>query len=205
MKGKYKRIGISGGTFDPIHHGHLIVAEEVRQKFELDRMLFIPVGLPPHKDNLTVTPAEHRFNMVNEAVSTNPHFEASRIEIDRKGYTYTIDTLTLLKSVYGDDTQIFFMVGADVVKDLLTWKDFRKVFSICTFIAAFRPGADRSEYNKEINDLRSEYRAKIEEVQIPLIEISSTAIRQKVKEGKSVKYLIPDGVEKYIMKNGLYK
>lgn len=198
------KIGILGGTFDPIHHGHLIVAEVVREESGLDKILFIPSGMPPHKDLSGVTCGEHRFNMVKEAINNNPLFEASRIEIEREGLTYTIDTLKRLKNMYGDDTGLFFIIGADVVGDILTWKDFEKVFSICEFIAVLRPEYKEDDFEKNIEFLRSRYMAKIHIVNIPLIEISSTIIRGKVQNGKSIKYMVPDRVETYIKNNGLY-
>ncbi len=205
MENKRKKIGISGGTFDPIHLGHLLVAESLRERFELDKVLFIPTGLPPHKDLSNVTSAEHRFNMVREAISTNPNFEVSRIEIDRKGLTYTFDTLTELKSIYSNDTDLFFIVGADVVKDILMWKNFDKVFSICEFIAVLRPEHKKNDFDSAVEFLRSTYMAKIHVGEIPLVGVSSTMVRERVQSNKSVKYMIPECVEDYIKHNKLYK
>ena len=129
MEVNVKRIGILGGTFDPIHNGYLIMAEIIRGAFELDRVLFIPSGNPPHKKNQTVTDAEHRYNMVCEALKGNPYFEKSRIEVDREGYTYTIDTLGILNEQYRGIADLYYIIGADVLYDLLTWKDYEKVFS----------------------------------------------------------------------------
>ncbi len=199
-----KKIGILGGTFDPVHHGHLILADDVRQKFSLDKVVFIPSGMPPHKAVSSVTEAEHRFNMVRIAVSTNTGFEVSRIEIDRSGYTYTIDTLTQLKREYGDDTELLFIIGADVVNDLLTWKNYEMVFGMCGFIAVLRPGFDNESFVKRINWLEETYKAKIYTTDTPLIEISSTIIREKLQRGQSIKYLVPESVEAYVTENGLY-
>lgn len=200
-----ERIGISGGTFDPIHYGHLIVAEEIRESMKLDRVVFIPTGNPPHKVSSRVTGAEHRFGMVQCAIRSNPFFEASRIEIERAGLTYTIDTLEQLMSVYKENTRLFFITGADVIPELLTWKDYRRLFSLCEFIAVLRPGYKKDEFMRKIEVLKSEYEAKIYTVNAPLIGISSTTIRERVKDGKSIKYLVPEGVEEYIRSNGLYK
>lgn len=199
-----KRIGISGGTFDPIHFGHLSVARDVRERFELDKIIFIPVGSPPHKLEHRVTEARHRYNMVVEAVSTNPYFEASSIEVDRHGYTYSIDTLHCLKSIYGEDCRLFFIIGADVVSELVTWKKFEEVFKLCEFIAVNRSGTKETDFYNEIEYLNKRYSANIFSINLPLVEISSTDIRERVKNKRSIKYLVPENVEKYIYENRLY-
>ncbi|HOM02953.1 MAG TPA: nicotinate-nucleotide adenylyltransferase [Acetivibrio sp.] len=204
MEENVKKIGILGGTFDPIHNGHLIMAEIIRGAFELDKVLFIPSGNPPHKKEQTVTDAYHRYNMVCEALKGNSHFEVSRIEVDREGYTYTIDTLGVLNEQYKGIATLYYIIGADVLYDLLTWKDYEKVFKICRFIAALRPGSDIEGFNDRIKYLEDTFSASILAAQIPLIEISSTMIRNRVKEGKSIKYLVPDAVENYIKREGLY-
>jgi nicotinate-nucleotide adenylyltransferase len=204
MQQKQYRIGISGGTFDPIHYGHMIIAEQIRESLKLDKVIFIPSGLTPHKDISKVTPAEHRFNMVHAAVQTNSFFEASRIEIEREGYTYTIDTIKQLNEFYGETARLFFITGADVIPELLTWKNHEKLFELCEFIAVLRPGFKKDGFIKEVEHLRTTYLAKIHVVDAPLIGISSTIIREKVKAGKSIKYLVPESVESYIIKNRLY-
>lgn len=201
----FKRIGISGGTFDPIHYGHLIIAEDVREKFKLDKVIFIPTGAPPHKDNTKVSDPEHRYNMVCAAISTNPHFEASRIEMERPGYTYTIDTLIELRQLLGANSRLFFITGADVIPELLTWKKYEQVFELCEFIAVLRPGYTREEFINEVKYLKKTYRAVIHIVEAPLIGISSTTIRERVKEHRTIKYLVPEEVEKYIYDTGLYQ
>lgn len=205
MKVNEKRIGISGGTFNPIHIGHLIIAEMVRDRFGLDKVLFIPSGMPPHKNLGSVLCAEKRFYMVRRAVANNPHFIESRIEIDRGGYTYTVDTLKKLREIYGNDTSLYYIIGADVLNDLLTWKSFEEVFKICEFIAVLRPGNDVQAFNKQMEYLKNAYSARIHFIETPLIEISSTEIRERIKEGRSIKYLVPESVEEYIESNGLYK
>ncbi len=205
MQKKIKKLGISGGTFDPIHYGHLIIAEEIREKLGLDRVLFIPSGNPPHKENANVTNAVFRFEMVKHAVSSNPFFYASHIETDRKGHTYTIDTLKRLKEIYGDDTEFYFITGADVVRELTTWKDYEKVFKLCNFVAVLRPGYPASDFLKDVVLLKFEFGANIHEVEAPLIGISSTIIRDRVTRGVSIRYLVPGTVENYIYKKGLYK
>ncbi|MCX7710090.1 MAG: nicotinate-nucleotide adenylyltransferase [Clostridia bacterium] len=204
MQETYKRIGILGGTFDPVHYGHLITAETVREAFQLDKVLFIPSGQPPHKDNSRVLPAEHRFHILKAAAGSNPFFEVSRIEIEREGYTFTVDTLSQLRNVYNPHTKIFFIIGADVVPDLVTWRNFQKVFTLCEFIAVFRPGSNKNAFSDEIHRLETEYMAKIHTAEVPLIDISSTEIRSRAKEGKTIKYLVPECVEEYIKTHGIY-
>jgi len=204
MVNSERRVGILGGTFDPIHIGHLIMAEQIREEFQLDKVIFIPSGNPPHKKLQTVTDAEHRYNMVCEALKENPYFEESRIEIDRKGYTYTIDTLRDLKEHNKNNAHMYYIIGADVLYDLLTWKDYEKVFEICEFIAAMRPGKDRDGFRERIRYLEKEFSAKIHEAEISLIEVSSTMIRERVKQNKSIRYLVPEAVEEYIRKNRIY-
>jgi nicotinate-nucleotide adenylyltransferase len=205
MQNNFKRIGISGGTFDPVHIGHLIIAEEIREILSLDKIIFVPTGQPPHKDGLRVTEALHRYNMVAEAIKSNPFFEVSRLEVDRPGYTYTIDTLEHLKEIYGDKTRLYFITGADVVHELETWKEFERVFLMCEFVAVLRPGYRKNDIIRKIKSLQDEYNARMHMIDVPLIGISSTQIRQNLKNGRSIKYLVPEIVEKYIYQNGLYR
>jgi nicotinate-nucleotide adenylyltransferase len=204
MSEALSRIGILGGTFNPIHYGHLIIAEAVRESFGMDKVLFVPSGMPPHKSNIELSGAEHRYGMVECAIRSNPYFEASRIELDRSGYTYTVDTLISLKSRYGDNTTLYFMIGADVINELTTWKDFKNVFSLSSFIAVNRPGYDAKTVENDIERLVSQYGASIKMLEAPMIDISSSGIRERVYERRSIKYLVPGCVEDYIYKNGLY-
>lgn len=199
------KIGIMGGTFNPIHNGHLIVAEDVRVKCGLDRVLFITSGQPPHKPNSEVIDANHRYEMVCRAVSSNPFFEASRIEIDRSGYTYTVNTLQQLRTEYGVGTDFYFIIGADNIPELITWKEYERVFQMCEFIAILRPGHDWPALEAEIKSYEEKFGARIYLVDSRLIDISSTEIRERCKRGKSIKYLVPDEVEEYILENSLYK
>lgn len=199
------RIGILGGTFNPIHNGHLIIAEDVRERFCLERVLFIPSGQPPHKPDCDVAEAEHRYRMTQLAVASNPFFETSRIETDRNGYTYTVNTLTELHEKYGEGTGLFFIIGADVVPELVTWRDFRQVFRLCEFITVGRPGFGGSDLDAGIERLEKDYGAVIHKVDTRLIEISSTGIRERCGSGKSIRYLTPDDVAEYIRAEGLYK
>lgn len=199
-----KKVGISGGTFDPIHLGHLITAEYIREHFGLDEVLFIPVGDPPHKKERSVTAAPHRLAMTGLAIGSNPYFTLSDMEVDRQGYTYAVDTLKELKSIYGQDTRFFYIIGADVALGLLTWKDYREVMASCSFIAVVRPGFRREDLEEQAEMLRRDYSASITLLDAPQIEISSTKIRERLLKGKSIRYLVPEGVLEYIEDNRLY-
>jgi len=199
-----QKVGILGGTFNPIHYGHLIIAESVRENFCLDKVLFIPSGRPPHKHGREVIAAEHRFEMVRLAVESNPYFEASGVEIGKEGYTYTINTMKLLREQYGKDTNLYFIIGADNIPELETWKDFKDIFKLCEFIAVLRPGHARNSFEKEISYLRMNYKFRVHLIEAPLIDISSSDIRNRLSTGKSIKYLVPEKVEEYIRTKGLY-
>ena len=205
MQQGFNKIGIFGGTFNPIHCGHLIIAETVREKLSLDKVLFIPSGQPPHKPDDEVIDPEYRFEMVSRAVASNRFFEASDIEIKRVGYTYTIHTLQTLREEYGLEAELFFIVGADVIPELITWKDFRNVFKLCEFAAVLRPGHDKKVFTAEIEQLKREYNIKVHMIKAPLIDISSSSIREKCSSGKSIKYLVTEGTEEYIDKEHLYR
>lgn len=198
------KIGICGGTFDPIHLGHLAVAELVRSEYNLDKVLFIPSGMPPHKNLENVTAPIHRLNMVKCAVSSNPFFEAVALEVERSGYTYTVDTLKELRGLYPEGTEFYYIIGADVVMDLLSWKNAPEVFKLTNFIAVMRPGFSNEAFNERLVFLRSKYEMNISSYQIPLLDISSTFVRDRIKEKKSVKYLVDRDVEEYIIENHLY-
>jgi nicotinate-nucleotide adenylyltransferase len=198
-----KNIGIFGGTFNPIHVGHLIVAQEVADSMELDKIIFIPTGDPPHKNKQELAVAEHRYEMVRLAIKGNEKFDLSDIEIKRSGKTYTFDTLVELNKKYKDHN-FYFIIGFDTLKDIDSWKKIDEVFKISKFIVVNR-GNLRSEMEDEINDKKLKYEADIKLVTIPDIQISSTDIRKKIKSGKSIKYLVLDDVYNYIMKNKLYR
>lgn len=200
--GKYK-IGLMGGTFNPIHYGHLLAAEQARSRFRLDEVIFIPSGRPPHKNDKTVAGAEHRYLMTVLATSTNPRFTVSRAELDRKDLSYTIDTVRyfarLLKSKNPD---IYFITGYDAVLEILTWRNPDKILELCTIISASRPGYDIRRL-KEILDRKQLGRIRI--LEAAALAISSTDIRSRLAEGLPIKYLLPDSVEEYIYKNKLYR
>lgn len=197
------RIGIMGGTFDPIHIGHLVTAETVRLAFALDKVIFVPAGLPPNKQNALITPIRHRYIMTVMATYSNPNFFVSSIEMDRPGPSYTIDTLKEFCTLYGNATKFFFITGSDAVTDLPTWKDINNLLNICEFVVAARPGCSIT-VDKAINYFDEQQRQRIHRFATKELEISSTDIRERVKKGFSIKYIVPESVENYILKQGLY-
>lgn len=201
---KYNKIAVMGGTFNPIHNGHLVAAESVRQQLGIDRVIFIPTGKPPHKDSNPMF-NEHRYLMTVLATVTNPYFEVSRIEIDRAGLTYTIDTIRELKTRCKPSCKIYFITGADAIEEILKWKEPEKLLAMCEFVAVTRPGYDRHTLLDTVNLLKDDYKGKITFLEIPALSISSTDIRHRVLSGQTIKYLMPTAVEQYILKFGLYK
>lgn len=197
------RLGIMGGTFDPIHFGHLVTAEEALVQYDLDRVLFVPTGVPALKTHRDVSPAEDRYLMTVVATAANADFEVSRMEIDRPGITYTVDTLVALHETYGADAEIFFITGADALWEIMAWRDAEKVASLATFIGASRPGYD-VEAAAAVRDVVSAG-FRIEFVEVPALAISSTDIRRRVAEGRAIRYLTPESVVTYIGKRGLYR
>ena len=198
------KIAIMGGTFDPIHYGHLATAEAVRIKFTMDKIMFVPCGNPPHKEDRLIIDKSFRCDMVNLAVMSNNYFEVSTSEIDREGRSYTIDTLRELTQQF-PNSQLYFITGADALCDIDSWKNAKEVFSLATFIAATRPGVKLSSFDTKISELKTKYNANILNVHVPSLDISSTNLRQRLKNNESIKYLLPEKVEKYIYKNDLYR
>jgi nicotinate-nucleotide adenylyltransferase len=203
------RLGIMGGAFDPIHMAHLVTAEEARAQFDLDQVVFMPAGDPPHKGR-RLAPAEFRYLLVSVATASHPRFTVSRFEIDRPGVSYTVDTLERLIQIVPPGTQLFFITGADAVLDILTWKDPGRVLELATFIAATRPGYDLSKLSGLLEKLcnetaasRSEARVKV--MEIPAMGISSSLIRQRLAAGKQVRYLVPEAVAELLQKNRVYE
>jgi len=193
-----------GGTFDPIHLAHLVTAEAAVEQFGLDRVIFIPTGSPPHKQGHPVTPAEHRYNMVVLATRSNPRFEVSRVELERDGPSYTVDTLAEMKRRLPPGTRLFFITGADAIIEIETWRDPERLFSLCQFIAAHRPGFPVHFIQEGLRQLEERFGCRILEVDAPALEVSSTDIRRRVRESRSIRYLVPEAVEDYIRGNGLY-
>jgi len=189
-----RRIGIMGGTFDPIHHGHLVAASEVQVSFDLDEVIFVPTGQPEEKPD--VSPSEHRYLMSVIATASNPMFQVSRVDIDRPGPTYTIDTLTDMRLAY-PDAELFFITGSDAVAQLVKWRDADKLWSLAHFVAVTRPGHDLS--------VQGIPESAVSVLEVPALSISSTDCRNRVRGRKPVWYLVPDGVVQYIAKHGLYR
>lgn len=200
-----KKIGIMGGTFDPIHYGHLMLAEQIRTSFFLDEIIFIPVGKAPHKEHSLAANKYQRFEMTKLAIDSNPFFTVSDIETKREETTYTIDTIKQLKSELSDCDQLYFITGADAILLLETWKNYEELVNLVTFVAASRPGVDLNRLNEKVRDLKNNFNARIEVCYIPALAISSTDIRRRVDEEKSIRYLLPESVEEYIDMHGLYK
>jgi len=186
-----------GGTFDPIHNGHLVAASEVADLFALDEVVFVPTGDPWQKSNVRVSPAEDRYLMTVIATASNPRFKVSRVDIDRGGPTYTIDTLRDLRKCYGPKTDFFFITGADALAKILSWKDAEAMFELAHFVGVTRPGFELSDAHLPADVVTL--------VRVPAMAISSTDCRARVAAGKPVWYLVPDGVVQYIAKRGLYK
>lgn len=199
-----KSIAIMGGTFDPIHNGHLVTAEAVLHRFNVDKVIFMPAGNPYHKDKNTVTNNEHRYLMTVLATMRNPNFYVSRIEIERTGKTYTIDTIEELKKICRHDVRLYFISGADAIHQILTWKDSEKLLKSCNFVAVTRPGYKKNTLFDEIDDINKKYGTRIYYMEVPALAISSSDIRNRVKIGMPIKYLLPESVEEYIYKFGLY-
>jgi len=198
---KRNAVGIMGGTFDPIHYGHLLMAEEARQAFDLREVVFVPNGRPAHKKEYLVTGPEPRFRMTELATESNPHFRCSRVEIDRPGPSFAIDTIRAFHAEYGDLDDLYFITGADAILQILTWKDYTSVISECRFIAATRPGFVLDQLNEVAGGSLVD---RVSYLTIPGLDISSTDIRNRIREGRSIKYLTPEPVEQFIHEQGLY-
>jgi nicotinate-nucleotide adenylyltransferase len=190
------RIGVMGGTFDPVHHGHLVAASEVAARFGLDEVLFVPTGEPTQKDSREVSPAEDRYLMTVIATASNPRFTTSRVDIDRPGPTYTVDTLTELHERY-PEAKLFFITGADALSQILSWRRVEELFRWAHFVGVTRPGYELN------NDHLPQDAVTL--VEVPAMAISSTDCRRRVRAGLPVWYLVPDGVVQYITKRGLYR
>jgi nicotinate-nucleotide adenylyltransferase len=194
------RLGVMGGTFDPIHYGHLETAEEALHQFDLDGVMFVPTGRPWMKEHEVVSPAEDRYLMTVIATASNPLFSVSRMEVDRDGPTYTVETLRTLKEQFGEDVDLFFITGADAVLEIVQWKDPNELFELARFIAATRPGYDMAPLETAAPD-----HPRIDVMHIPALAISSTDIRARVAKGEPIRYLVPEGVKSYVEKAGLYR
>ena len=200
-----KRLGLMGGTFDPVHLGHLVAAEAVLTDFHLDKVVFVPSGQPPHKAEKKVSPKEKRWLMTELATVTNPFFGVSPVEINRTGFSYSADTVQYFLGQMETGSELYFITGADAIMEILTWKKLDVLFGSCTLIAATRPGFQQQQMMEWLSShLKQEYLAKIIYIEIPAMAISSTDIRERVAMKRSIKYLVPETVEQYIYKQGLY-
>jgi nicotinate-nucleotide adenylyltransferase len=190
------RLGVMGGTFDPVHHGHLVAASEVAARFGLDEVVFVPTGQPSFKQDSVVSEAEHRYLMTVIATASNPRFTVSRVDVERAGLTYTVDTLRDLKAER-PDADLYFITGADAIAQILTWKDAAELFDMAQFVAVTRPGHALSVAGLP--------QGRVDVLEIPALSISSTDVRARARAGEPVWYLVPDGVVQYIAKHRLYR
>ncbi|QRQ77189.1 nicotinate-nucleotide adenylyltransferase [Glutamicibacter protophormiae] len=193
VKNRPLRLGVMGGTFDPIHNGHLVAASEVAAEYDLDEVVFVPTGEPWQKADRKVTDAEHRYLMTVIATASNPRFTVSRVDIDREGATYTRDTLLDLRA-QRPEAELFFITGADAMSQIMSWRDIDQVWDLAHFVGVSRPGYVIADVGRD----------NVSQLEIPALSISSTDCRVRVAEDKPVWYLVPDGVVQYIAKYGLY-
>lgn len=201
--GASERIGILGGTFDPVHYGHLAIAEEVYCALQLTRVVFVPAGQPPHKLAAGITPAQQRVSMLERAIATNPHFTLSLVDVQRAGPSYTVETLRLLRQEWGPRAELFFVIGSDSLKDLPSWYDPEGILAQATIVALTRPGY--VDVRAGLLERLPALRDRLILLEGPLLEISATDLRQRVAEGRPIKYQTPEVVEEYILQHGLYR
>lgn len=199
-----RRVGMLGGTFDPVHYGHLAVAEDCRAQLGLDEVLFVPAGGPPHKQGRAISPARDRLAMVELAIADNPRFRLSRIDVERPGLSYSVDTVQTLQARLGPEARIFFIIGADSLADLPRWRDPDRLAALCQIVAVNRPGypmLDLVTLEEAIPDARR----RIIQLATPGVDVSATQLRQRVAEGRPIRYLVPDAVRAYIQEHRLYR
>lgn len=201
-RGRSYRLGIMGGTFDPIHHGHLVTAEQAFDDLSLDMVLFMPAGSPAFKQDKRVTSGEDRYAMTLLATSDNPHFMASRFEIDRAGVTYTADTLRRLREFYPDNVQFYFITGADAIAEVVSWRDAETIARLAHLVGATRPGYDLEPARRAFAE--APYEADVTYLEVPALAISSSYLRERMCAGQSLRYLTPEPVTGYIHKRKLY-
>jgi nicotinate-nucleotide adenylyltransferase len=197
-------VGVLGGTFDPIHSGHLIIAEEARLKLRLARVLFVPAGQPWLKTDRTISPAAHRVEMAKRAIAANPHFELSAVEVDRSGPSYSVGTIAILQQQMGAGARLFFLIGWDSLAELPQWKEPDRLIQLCKLVAVTRPGFSRPDL-KALESLVPGVTQSVVWLDIPPVDISSTDIRKRVTQGLSIHGLVPEGVESYIKEKRLYR
>jgi len=197
-----KRIGIFGGTFNPIHMGHLMIAEFTREKYNLEEVIFVPSSNPPHK-KLGIAAAEHRYKMTELAIADNPYFSISEVELTRKGPSYTIDTIKYFQTLYPKGTEFYFICGTDTILALPTWKYIDELLELCYFIGASRP--DNADAHNVINSFGALGREKIKLLEVPKLKISATDLRERLQNKETVRYIVPETVINYINTHNFYK
>lgn len=206
-----KSVGLFGGTFNPIHYGHLAIAEEVRSKHNLDKVIFIPTSFPPHKRPEDLADPQNRLVMAYLATVSNPCFEVSTYEADRGGVSYTIDTVKHFHAVFAEKVELYFIIGADMLMKISSWKNIDELLDICRFIAVSRPGYDVQKIlnqhylSVQAHSIASKILDRIFVEETAMLDISATAIRRRIKEWKSIKYLVPESVEQFIHNQKLYQ
>jgi nicotinate-nucleotide adenylyltransferase len=202
-----RRVGVIGGTFDPVHYGHLVIAEEVYASLDLAEMLFVPAGQPPHKPESMVASAEHRLAMLELAIAGNAHFSISRVDVERPGPSYTVETLRLLREQWGEQTAIYFVIGWDSLDDLIAWRDPAGILEQLSYLVAVRrPGYNEdSDYRDSLEARLPGIKQRLLVVPAPQLDISSTDLRARVAERRPIKYQLPESVEQYIVQNRLYQ
>jgi nicotinate-nucleotide adenylyltransferase len=202
-----RHIGVIGGTFDPIHFGHLVIAEEVYATLKLAQMVFVPAGQPPHKPERVVTSAQDRLAMLHLAIASNPHFTISMVDLERPGPSYTVETLRLLREQWGEQTAIYFVIGRDSLEDLLDWYDPVGILEQLDYLVAVkRPGyTEEKGYMERLEERLPGIRQRLIIMSAPQLDISATELRQRVAEGRPIKYQVPEVVEQYILQHGLYR
>ena len=203
---KYRHIGLLGGTFDPIHYGHLVIAEEVVAVLHLDEMVFIPAGQPPHKSGHSVTAVEHRVAMLELAIASNPHFAISLVDVERSGPSYTVETLQRLREEWGTNVALYFVIGWDSLEELPLWYDPIGILEQLTYlVAARRPGyLEEPGYIEQLEARLPGIKQRLLVIPVPQLAISATELRQRVAEGRPIKYQTPEAVERYITEHNLY-
>lgn len=200
---KTERYGIMGGTFDPIHYGHLVAAEMARSKFNLSKVLFIPTGMPPHKDRNDISAPELRYEMVERAIQDNPSFACSALEIERQGASYTVDTLRILNRLWPKH-ELYFITGTDALREIFSWREAEEILTLTQFIGAARPGFDASDFLLNVQLEHPEIQGKIHYLEVPALAISSTDIRFRVRHEQPIRYLLPESVRLFIEQKNLY-
>jgi nicotinate-nucleotide adenylyltransferase len=201
------KIGILGGTFDPIHIGHLTIADHACRELALNRLLIVPAAVPPHKRDDRIADGRHRLEMVKLAAKENPKFEVSEVELNKKGVSYSVETLRIIQAKVKVLSEYYFIIGSDLLPELYTWKDVEKLVDMCTFVVAVRPGFRKRDWKEMHLNLPEDVREKVTRntLENPMMEVSSTDIRHRVKEGRSIHYMVPPAVEKYIVEHQLYR